>query len=158
MKKLTNTLVSSNEEIEEELEEAQLEDSVKEEKETAQDLAKEYVDLEREKTKIDEKLEDFKLEHQEIFDTIESILLEKKELEEQQNVIKTKLLNKITEKFELLGYSFVKVVTEVKRTFDSKKFYQDHLPTSRLYKKYVKESTVEPYVRITKLKSKKKDK
>lgn len=49
MKKLTNTLVSSNEEIEEELEKAQLEDSVKEEKETAQDLAKEYVDLEREK-------------------------------------------------------------------------------------------------------------
>lgn len=158
MKKLTNTLVSSNEEIEEELEKAQLEDSVTEEKETAQDLAKEYVDLEREKTKIDEKLEDFKLEHQEIFDTIESILSEKKELEEQQNVIKTKLLDKITEKFELLGYSFVKVVTEVKRTFDSKKFYQDHLPTSRLYKKYVKESTVEPYVRITKLKGKKKDK
>lgn len=155
MDKNIKTLVSSNEEIEEKLSAAQLEDSMKEETETAQDLAKEYVNLEREKTKIDERLEDFKLEHQEIFDTIEAILEEKKVLEEQQNEIKSKLLDKISEKFELLGYSFVKVITEVKRSFNTKKFYEDHQPTSRLYKKYVTETSVEPYIRITKLKNRK---
>ncbi len=155
MAKTSKQLVSSNEEIEEGLEVAQLEESMKEDKETAQDLAKEYVNLEREKTKLNEKIEDFKLQHQEIFDTIEAIEGERKVLEEQQEEIKTKLLSKIGEKFELLGYSFVKVVTEIKRTFNSKKFYEDHLPTSRLYKKYVTESAVNPYIRITKLKGKK---
>lgn len=148
--------MDSSERIEEELTTAQLEDSINEERETDKDLANKYVDLEQEKAQIDFKILKFKQEHQEIFDTLDALEGEKEELSQQQNEIKVKLLDKMTEKFELLGYSFVKVVTEIKRSFNSKEFYKDYLPTSRLYKKYVTESSVEPYVRITKLKEKKK--
>lgn len=148
--------MDSSERIEEELTTAQLEDSINGERETDKDLANKYVDLEQEKAQIDFKILKFKQEHQEIFDTLDALEGEKEELSQQQNEIKVKLLDKMTEKFELLGYSFVKVVTEIKRSFNSKEFYKDYLPTSRLYKKYVTESSVEPYVRITKLKEKKK--
>lgn len=150
--------MDSSERIEEELTTAQLEDSINGERETDKDLANKYVDLEQEKAQIDFKILKFKQEHQEIFDTLDALEGEKEELSQQQNEIKVKLLDKMTEKFELLGYSFVKVVTEIKRSFNSKEFYKDYLPTSRLYKKYVTESSVEPYVRITKLKEKKKKK
>lgn len=148
--------MDSSERIEEELTTAQLEDSINEERETDKDLANKYVGLEQEKAQIDFKILKFKQEHQEIFDTLEALEGEKEDLSQQQNEIKLKLLDKMTEKFELLGYSFVKVVTEIKRTFNSKEFYKDYLPTSRLYKKYVTESSVEPYVKVTKLKEKKK--
>lgn len=147
--------MDSSERIDEELTTALLEDSMKNEKETDKDLANQYVQLEQEKLEIDFKVSKFKQEHQEIFDTLEALEGEKQKLSEQQNIIKSKLLNKMTEKFEILGYSFVKVVTEIKRTFNSKEFYKDYLPNSRLYKKYVTESSVEPYVRITKLKKNK---
>lgn len=147
--------MDSSERIDEELTTTLLEDSMKNEKETDKDLANQYVQLEQEKLEIDFKVSKFKQEHQEIFDTLEALEGEKQKLSEQQNIIKSKLLNKMTEKFEILGYSFVKVVTEIKRTFNSKEFYKDYLPNSRLYKKYVTESSVEPYVRITKLKKNK---
>ena len=95
------------------------------------------------------------MRYKEIFDTLDGMVGEIEELNNQQNSCKEKLLNKMTEKFEVLGYSFVKVVTEVKRTFNSKQFFKDYLPTSRLYKKYVKESNVQPYVKVTKLKDSK---
>lgn len=147
---------STNEDIEERLEQEQLDLSNKEDKESYQDLAKEYIELEQEKVKVDLDVEQFKIKHQEIFDELQKIENRKIELVEQQNSIKSKLLDKLVEKYEVLGYSFVKVITEVKRTFDSKAFYKDYLPTSKLYKKYVTESSVEPYVRITKLKKKNK--
>lgn len=147
--------MDSSERISDELATAQLEDSINNEKETERDLANQYIDLEQEKSEVDFKILKFKQEHQVIFDTLEALEGEKQELVEQQNAIKIKLLDKMTEKFELLGYSFVKVITEIKRTFNSKQFYKDYLPNTKLYKKYVTESFVEPYVRITKLKEKK---
>lgn len=150
--------MDATERIDEELTNAQLEDSINEEKETDRDLANKYIDLEQEKAKIDFNILKFKQEHQEIFDTLELMESEKQDLTEQQNQIKIKLLDKMVEKFELLGYSFAKVITEVKRTFNSKEFYKDYLPTSKLYKKYVTETSVEPYVRVTKLKEKKSKK
>lgn len=147
--------MDSSERIQEELAYAQLEDSINEERETIDDIANKYIELEQEKSKVELKIDEFKMRYKEIFDTLEGMVGEIEELNNQQNSCKEKLLNKMTEKFEVLGYSFVKVVTEVKRTFNSKQFFKDYLPTSRLYKKYVKESNVQPYVKVTKLKDSK---
>ena len=147
--------MDSSERIQEELAYAQLEDSINEERETIDDIANKYIELEQEKSKVELKIDEFKMRYKEIFDTLDGMVGEIEELNNQQNSCKEKLLNKMTEKFEVLGYSFVKVVTEVKRTFNSKQFFKDYLPTSRLYKKYVKESNVQPYVKVTKLKDSK---
>lgn len=147
--------MDSSERIQEELAYAQLEDSINEERETVNDIANKYIKLEQEKSKVNLRIDEFKMRYKEIFDTLEGMQGEIEELNNQQNFCKEKLLNKMTEKFEVLGYSFVKVITEVKRTFNSKEFFKDYLPTSRLYKKYVKESEVQPYVKVTKLKESK---
>ena len=150
--------MDASERIEEELEAAMLEQSMKEDNETEMDLAKEYIEYENQKESIKSDIEKFKLEHSEIFAKLQEYEDKIKEIEGQEDIIKIKLLDKITEKFEYLGYSFVKVITEIKRSFNAKRFYEDYQPTSRLYKKYVTETEVNPYVRITKLKQKKKSK
>lgn len=147
--------MDSSERIEEELEQSLLEDSINKEKETDQDLAKQYIECENRIDKIKSMIEKYKLDHSEIFEELQKYENQIAEIEAEKDGLKERLLDKMQEKFECLGYSFVKVITEVKRTFNTKLFYQDYLPTTRLYKKYVTESEVKPYVKITKLKQKK---
>ena len=125
--------MDSSERIEEELEQALLEDSVNEEKQTAEDIGGQFINLEGEIGKINNDILKFKKAHSEVFKELENLENKKQSIIEEQEGLKSKLLNKIkNKKLSLLGYTFTKVDATFKRTFDAKAFYKDYGPKTKL--------------------------
>ena len=86
--------MDASERIEEELEAAMLEQSMKEDNETEMDLAKEYIEYENQKESIKSDIEKFKLEHSEIFAKLQEYEDKIKEIEGQEDIIKIKQIVK----------------------------------------------------------------
>lgn len=118
-------------------------------------LMKEYKDINNERTKALTVIEDFKKQHSDIFDTLESLEYEVELLDEKMKnlvpEIKDNMASEELKKHEEANLRFTYVAPTIKRNFDTKKFYEDYSPKTKMYKTYVTESDVSDYVKIKEL-------
>lgn len=120
---------------------------------TPDDLLKEYTDLETSNKAIEQKIEEFKLEHKDIFNRITEMYAEIEDNVDKQNTIKNDLVGSMCESNvdSISNKMFkVKYVAEtVRHDFDKTKFKDEN---EELYNKYIKDTKVKAYVKITEVK------
>lgn len=122
---------------------------------------KEYRELENKKSKAKLVIEKFKKQYEEIFDTLELLECEVELIEEDQQKLAINIKDSMNEanvkNKEVGNLKFTYVTETIKRNFNSKKFFNDYSPKTKMYKEYVTESTVSDYVKVKRLENKDKE-
>ena len=100
-------------------------------------------------------IEEFKKQHQEIFDTLDSLEYEVELIENQQEGLKPDIKDAMVaadmknEEVNYLKFTYVK--SAIKRNFNTKKFYENYSSKTKMYKEYVTETPVSDYIKIKEL-------
>jgi hypothetical protein len=120
---------------------------------TPDDLLKEYTDLETSNKAIEEKIANFREEHKEIFSKLDEMFSEIENNTSKQATIKEDLVGSMSESNidSIANKMFkVKYVAEtIRHDFDKTKFKDEN---EELYNKYIKDTKVKAYVKITEVK------
>ena len=120
---------------------------------TPDELLKEYTDLETSNKAIEEKIANFREEHKEIFSKLDEMLAEITDNATKQATIKEDLVGSMSESNvdSIANKMFkVKYVAEtIRHDFDKTKFKDEN---EELYNKYIKDTKVKAYVKITEVK------
>ena len=149
-----------DEELAEDLKHAKIVDEVEEEekKVTTKSLLDDYtkLDLDKQKNNIEEA--EFKEKYKEIFDAYDKILEARKSIEDKQNELKDEMLVKMREANQKDEFNErFKVhytAPSVRKSFDTKQFYEDYAEDTAMYKKYVKTTSVKDGIKISEVKNK----
>lgn len=118
-------------------------------------IMKDYKELEDKKRKSLMIIEEFKKQHQEIFDTLDSLEYEVELIENQQESLKPDIKDAMVaadmknEEVNYLKFTYVK--SAIKRNFNTKKFYENYSSKTKMYKEYVTETPVSDYIKIKEL-------
>lgn len=118
-------------------------------------IMKDYKELEDKKRKSLMVIEEFKKQHQEIFDTLDSLEYEVKLIEDQQESLKPDIKDAMAaadmknEEVNYLKFTYVKPA--IKRNFNTKKFYENYSSKTKMYKEYVTETPVSDYIKVKEL-------
>lgn len=118
-------------------------------------IMKDYKELEDKKRKSLMVIEEFKKQHQEIFDTLDSLEYEVELIENQQEGLKPDIKDAMVaadmknEEVNYLKFTYVK--SAIKRNFNTKKFYENYNSKTKMYKEYVTETEVSDYIKIKEL-------
>ena len=116
---------------------------------------KKYREANLQREEIERKIEEFKKQYPEVFDTLESLEYEIEKIEED----KKQYVEQIKEQMEkenlskdIVGkYEFTYVAPTIRRNFNGKKFYETYSPKTKMYKEFINESNVAGYVKIKEL-------
>ena len=149
-----------DEELAEDLKHTKIVDEVEEEekKVTTKSLLDDYtkLDLDKQKNNIEEA--EFKEKYKEIFDAYDKILEARKAIEDKQNKLKDDMLVKMRESNQKDEFNErFKVhytAPSVRKSFDTKQFYEDYAEDTAMYKKYVKTTSVKDGIKISEVKNK----
>ena len=118
-------------------------------------LMNDYKDIENKRIKALLTIEEFKKQHEEIFNTLESLEYEVELLDRDKSdvvpLIKDAMVKENKKKEEIGKFRFTYVAPTIKRNFDSKKFYENYSPKTKMYKEYVTQSNVSDYVKVKEL-------
>ena len=121
-------------------------------KSKATKLMNDYRDIENKRIKALLTIENFKKQYKEVFDTLESLEYEVELLNKNKSdlipSIKDAMVKENKSKEEIDGFKFVYVAPTIKRSFNSKKFYKNYGPKTKMYKEYVTELSVSDYLKI----------
>lgn len=130
-------------------------DDNKEKVKQAIKIMKKYKELEDKKKKSLTVIEEFKQQHQEIFDTLDSLEYEVELIEKQQEGLKPDIKDAMVDanmKDKEVNYlKFTYVKSAIKRNFNSKKFYENYSSKTKMYKEYVTETPVSDYIKVKEL-------
>lgn len=130
-------------------------DDNKEKVKQAIKIMKKYKELEDKKKKSLTVIEEFKQQHQEIFDTLDSLEYEVELIEKQQEGLKPDIKDAMVDanmKDKEVNYlKFTYVKSAIKRNFNSKKFYENYSSKTKMYKEYVTETLVSDYIKVKEL-------
>lgn len=147
-------------ELAEDLKHAKIVDEVETEETevTTKSLLDEYTELDLEKQKSNIEEAEFKKKYKEVFDAYDKILEARKAIEDKQNKLKDDMLVKMRESNQKDEFNErFKVhytAPSVRKSFDTKQFYEDYAEDTAMYKKYVKTISVKDGIKISEVKNK----
>ena len=118
-------------------------------------IMKDYKELEDKKRKSLMVIEEFKKQHQKIFDTLDSLEYEVELIKNQQEGLKPNIKDAMVaadmknKEVNYLKFTYVKPA--IKRNFNTKKFYENYSSKTKTYKEYVTETPVSDYIKVKEL-------
>lgn len=125
---------------------------------TSKDMLDEYTKLDLDAKKVEVEIAEFKEAHKEVFNALRVFENKLQEIASFQQNIQNDLLTYMrehnTEEDSNDTFRVKYTPAYTKKSFDTKKFYEDYAPESAMYKKYVGIINVKDSVKISEVKKK----
>lgn len=125
---------------------------------TSKDMLDEYTKLDLDAKKVEVEMAEFKEAHKEVFNALKVFENKLQEIASFQQNIQNDLLTYMrehnTEEDSNDTFRVKYTPAYTKKSFDTKKFYEDYAPESAMYKKYVGIINVKDSVKISEVKKK----
>lgn len=125
---------------------------------TSKDMLDEYTKLDLDAKKVEVEIAEFKEAHKEVFNALKVFENKLQEIASFQQNIQNDLLTYMrehnTEEDSNDTFRVKYTPAYTKKSFDTKKFYEDYVPESAMYKKYVGIINVKDSVKISEVKKK----
>lgn len=125
---------------------------------TSKDMLDEYTKLDLDAKKVEVEIAEFKEAHKEVFNALKVFENKLQEIASFQQNIQNDLLTYMrehnTEEDSNDTFRVKYTPAYTKKSFDTKKFYEDYAPESAMYKKYVGIINVKDSVKISEVKKK----